>query len=107
MFRRSFGKYFPHLIAVFVFLMVAILYCRPVLENKVLFQEDVLQWQGMAHSSFQYKATHGRFPLWSNSMFSGMPAYQIAMDDVQGISLIGPIYTILTLNLKKPLNFFF
>ena len=76
----------PHIVAILVFLVVAVLYCKPAFENKVLFQEDVLQWQGMARNSFQYKENHGHFPLWTNSMFSGMPAYQIAMDP-QSVSI--------------------
>jgi Bacterial membrane protein YfhO len=106
MFRKFLGKCFPHLVAIFVFLTVAVLYCRPVFQNKVLFQEDVLQWQGMAQSSFQYKATHGHFPLWTNSMFSGMPAYLIAMD-ARALGITGIFYDVLTLDLKKPVSFFF
>ncbi|HVS98085.1 MAG TPA: hypothetical protein VHE54_16430, partial [Puia sp.] len=102
MFRRV----LPHLCAVFVFLAVAVIYCRPAFDNKVLQQEDVLQWQGMAHNSFEYKETHGHFPLWSNSMFSGMPAFQIAMDS-QSVSIPNLCYGLLTLYLKKPANFFF
>ncbi|HEX3934749.1 MAG TPA: hypothetical protein VHW43_08730, partial [Puia sp.] len=78
--KDLFWRALPHLIAVFVFLVVAAVYCRPIFNGKVLEQEDVMQWQGMAHNSFEYKETHGHFPLWSNGMFSGMPAYQIAMD---------------------------
>jgi len=97
---------FPHLVAVLTFLMVAILYCKPVLDNKVLFQEDVLQWQAMARNSFQYKETHGHFPLWSNGMFSGMPAYQIAMDP-RSVSVPDLFYGLFTLFLQKPVSFFF
>lgn len=96
----------PHLTAIAVFVLVAFVYCKPAFENKVLFQEDVLQWQGMSHNSFQYKETHGHFPLWSNSMFSGMPAYQIAMDS-QSISIPNMFYNLFTLWLVKPANFFF
>jgi hypothetical protein len=96
----------PHVIAIFVFVGVAVIYCKPAFENKVLFQEDVLQWQGMAHNSFQYKETHGHFPLWSNSMFSGMPAFQIAMDS-QSVSVPGLFYGLLTFWLTKPASFFF
>ncbi|TAG12119.1 MAG: hypothetical protein EAZ41_05005, partial [Sphingobacteriia bacterium] len=67
----------PHLIAVAVFLLVALIYCKPVLEGKVLQQGDVTQWKGMAQNSFQYKEINGHFPLWTNGMFGGMPAYQI------------------------------
>ncbi len=96
----------PHLIAVLVFAGVAYLYCRPAFEDKVLSQEDVMEWQGMAHSSFQYKETHGHFPLWTNSMFSGMPAFQIAMDS-QSVGIPGIVYGLLTFYLAKPASFFF
>jgi len=96
----------PHIIAIVVFLVVAVIYCKPAFENKVLFQEDVLQWQGMARNSFQYKELHGHFPLWSNSMFGGMPAYQIALDP-QSVSIPEFFSGLLTLFLKKPASFFF
>ncbi|HWK07792.1 MAG TPA: hypothetical protein VNS58_29370 [Puia sp.] len=96
----------PHGIAMVVFLLVAVIYCRPAFEDKVLVQEDVTQWKAMAQNSFQYKEKHGHFPLWTNGMFSGMPAYQIAMD----AGSFAPqyfLYDIVTLYLKKPANFFF
>ena len=96
----------PHFIAIIVFAVVAFVYCRPAFENKVLEQEDVLQWQAMAHNSFKYKETHGHFPLWSNGMFSGMPAYQIAMDS-QSVNIPNLFYGLLTLFLVKPASFFF
>ncbi len=102
LFRRG----LPHLIAVTVFLVVSVIYCSPAFDNKVLEQEDVMQWQGMAHNSFQYKESHGHFPLWSNGMFSGMPAFQIAMD-TQSVSVPNLFYDVLTLWLKKPASFFF
>jgi hypothetical protein len=102
LFRRG----LPHLIAITVFLVVSVIYCSPVFNNKVLEQEDVMMWQGMAHNSFQYKETHGHFPLWSNGMFSGMPAFQIAMD-TQSVSVPNLFYDLLTLWLKKPASFFF
>lgn len=105
-FRDVVKRAVPHVIAILVFAVVAVVYCKPAFENKVLFQEDVLQWQGMARNSFQYKESHGHFPLWSNSMFSGMPAFQIAMDP-QSVSIPELFYGVLTLFLKKPASFFF
>src|ERR1700744_6102271 len=104
--KDFFRKAIPHFIAIFVFVGVAVIYCKPAFENKILFQEDVVQWQGMAHNSFQYKETHAHFPLWSNSMFSGMPAYQIAMDS-QSVGIPGMAYGLLTFYLVKPASFFF
>ena len=95
-----------HLIAVIVFLSVALIYCRPAFDNKVLVQEDVTQWKAMAQNSFRYKEQHGHFPLWTNGMFSGMPAYLIAMD-VDAFQPQNFFYDLFTLHLKKPANFFF
>jgi len=104
--RKLLVELIPHFIAILVFLIIAALYCKPVFENKVLVQEDYTQWEGMARNSFQYKEKHGHFPLWSNNLFSGMPAYQIAMDNPQSINIPGIFYDLLTLHLQKPVSFF-
>ena len=99
-------KLLPHLIAVVIFLIIALIYCKPVLQGKVLQQSDVVQWKAMAQNSFEYKEKHGEFPLWTNGMFSGMPAYQIAMEpDVP----VNPMWFhgLATLYLPKPISFFF
>ncbi|MFY7964280.1 MAG: YfhO family protein [Chitinophagaceae bacterium] len=100
----------PHAVAIAIFAIVAIIYCKPAFDGKVLQQSDTTQWKAMAQSSFKYKEQHGHFPLWINSMFCGMPAYQIAMDNGDGkfdfVSL-GPISTLLSLGLPKPASFFF
>jgi hypothetical protein len=95
----------PHVIAVIVFLLVAILYCQPALEGKVVNQSDVTHWKGAIHQSQLYKETHGQYPLWTNALFSGMPAFQIGMP---GNNLL-PWYThaVVTLGLPKPVQFFF
>ena len=99
-------KLLPHLIAVVVFVIVAMMYCKPSLQGMVLHQEDIVQWEAMAKNSFDFKAAHGHFPLWTNGMFSGMPAYQIAMEPNVPAS---PLWfmKLFTLGLPKPIAFFF
>lgn len=96
----------PHAIAVGVFLLVSFLFCQPAFQHKTLSQYDNDQWKAMAHSSYVYKDAHGHFPLWIQSMFSGMPGYQVAMD-APALSPQYLIYDILTLHLPDPANFFF
>jgi len=96
----------PHLIAVVVFLLIAVVYCKPVFEHKVLQQADVTQYKAMARNSFAYKEKHGAFPLWTQGMFSGMPAYQIAID-VQSFAPYAFFHDLLTLWLPKLPGFFF
>ena len=76
----NFKAIYPHLIAVAVFLIVAVIYCKPALEGKVLQQSDVTQWKGMAQDALEYRQKNGITPLWTNSMFSGMPAFQISTE---------------------------
>ena len=99
-------KLLPHAIAVVVFIVVALVYCKPTLEGKVLQQQDVTQWKGMAQNSFEYQKKHGYFPLWSNGMFSGMPGFQITSVGSNPVSIVYA-GNILTLNLPKPVSFFF
>jgi len=102
----NFKKILPHLIAIAIFLIVAVIYCKPALQGKVVQQSDIQGWRGMAQQSFEFKDKYGHFPLWSNSMFSGMPAYQIAMDPRTKIS-VGYLTSVLTLGLPIPISFFF
>jgi hypothetical protein len=97
---------FPHLIAIAIFAIVAIIYAKPALEGKVLQQSDITQWKGMAQDAFSFKEKYGNFPLWSNSMFGGMPGYQIT--GVPGFEYsIGMLDTLFTLGFPEPIGLFF
>lgn len=97
-------KALPHIIAVAVFLLLSVLFCKPVLDGEVLNQHDNIGWKGMAQNAFEYKEKNGHFPLWNPNLFSGMPNYQVAM---QGKSVLPDTVKILSLGLPKPINFFF
>jgi len=96
----------PHAIAVGIFLIIAIIYCKPALEGKVLAQGDVVHWKGMAQDMYNYKETHGHFPLWNNNLFSGMPGYQVTMETYSPIPLIF-LHNVFMLFLPKPIGYFF
>ncbi len=102
----NFKKILPHLIAVVVFLVVAVIYTKPAFQGKVPQQSDTQQWHAMAQQSFEFKDKYGHFPLWTNSMFSGMPAYQIAFDPRTKIT-VGYLTSVVTLGLPVPASFFF
>jgi hypothetical protein len=99
-------KALPHLIAIAVFLIVAVVYCRPALEGKVVGQSDVEQWKAMSQQSYEYKAKYGHFPLWTESAFCGMPGYTIAIDAQTAVHY-GYLLNVLTMGLPQPINFFF
>ncbi len=99
-------KLVPHLIALGIFLLVTIIFCKPALESGVVLkQSDISSWEAMSKQSFEYKEKNGHFPMWVTSMFSGMPAYQIAIDGYW--SPLGYVDKLFQLWLPKPMNFFF
>ncbi|THU39456.1 hypothetical protein FAM09_13205 [Niastella caeni] len=96
----------PHLISTAIFLIVALLFCKPALESDtVMRQGDATNWQGMSHQLIEYKEKHGHVPLWATNMYGGMPAYQILMEGPwHPLGIIGKV---LELGLPKPINMFF
>src|SRR5688572_1107699 len=99
-----FKKLLPHLIAIAIFLVITVIFCKPVLEGNVLNQSDITGWKGMSQNAFEYKEKHGHFPLWNPNLFSGMPNYQTAME---GKSVLPDIIRIMSLGLPNPMYFFF
>ena len=70
----------PHVLAVLFFVVLAVAYFAPIVfEHQTLAQHDITQFQGGAHETQQWAAEHGHEPLWTNSMFSGMPTYLISV----------------------------
>ena len=67
----------PYLVALVVFIGFAVLYCSPLLEGKVLYAGDTMNWQGAANEALEYRAKTGETTWWTNSMFGGMPTYQV------------------------------
>lgn len=101
-----FQSLIPHLIALVVFAVVAMVFCKPALKGMVLQQSDNIQWKAMYEDQRKVKEETGRLPLWSNGMFSGMPGYQIAIEAKNPIDALN-VHRLLTLGLPKPIHFFF
>lgn len=96
----------PHVIAIGIFLIVSVIYCLPALQGMVIQQHDIEGWRGMAQQSFEYKEKYGHFPLWTNSVFSGMPTFQIINESRHEIHL-GWLHHVITLFLPAPASLFF
>ncbi len=70
-------KIAPYLVAVVVFVGFAVLYCSPQFNGRVLQQGDINNWKGAANEALTYYEANGEPTGWTNSMFGGMPTYQI------------------------------
>ncbi|MFA5647405.1 MAG: YfhO family protein [Bacteroidales bacterium] len=71
-------KSIPHVTAVLLFLIATSLYFLPLMQGKGLSQHDIQQFKGSAQEVIEHREQYGEEPLWTNSMFSGMPAYLIS-----------------------------
>jgi len=74
-----------HLIVIAIFITLVFFYFTPVWQGKTLAQSDVVQAQAAQKELFDFKAKDGKAPLWTNSMFGGMPTYQIWQENENNI----------------------
>jgi hypothetical protein len=68
----------PHLIAVIIFTVISFAYFYPVLEGKVLKANDSTVSNINSKEIQDFRIKNDREPLWTNSIFGGMPAYLIS-----------------------------
>ncbi|MBT3570850.1 MAG: hypothetical protein HN498_00640, partial [Flavobacteriales bacterium] len=68
-------KLSPHLIVILLFVGISFAYFSPVMQGKVLDMPDIKHWKGMSKEVQDFREDTGEEALWTNSMFSGMPAY--------------------------------
>ncbi len=77
--KKILAKSLPHIVAVLLFTIISFIYFRPVLEGKQLLGHDTQSWMCMAKETIDFNNSHDENTLWTNSMFGGMPTYQISM----------------------------
>ena len=70
-------RIWPYLLAFMVFVAVACIYMSPVFDGKVIASTDGVQGRAAVHECVEYSQQTGNYSLWTGSMFSGMPNYQI------------------------------
>jgi len=68
----------PHILAVILFSVISFAYFYPVLEGKVLKANDSTVSSINSKEIRDYREQFHKEPLWTNSIFSGMPAYLIS-----------------------------
>ncbi len=75
--KKIIQKSLPHIGAFAVFFFLGALFFYPQFQGKVLQQGDIMQYRGMSQEVRAWKEKTGHESLWTNSMFGGMPTYQI------------------------------
>lgn len=89
-------KYWKDIVCVLVFIAISVAYfCPATFEGRRLNQHDNGAADGLSVELTQYRDAHdGETPRWLNSLFGGMPTYQIApsYDSTEGMSFIQSLY---------------
>lgn len=108
-FRRLFGsKGFLHsLLGVGVLLVITLVYFYPdVFEGNVLRQHDTLQGVANGQEAAAFAEATGETTRWTNSLFSGMPTFQIS-PSYGSSKLISTVERAYSLWLPNPANLVF
>ena len=72
-------KILPDLIAVLAFVLISFAYFFPAdMEGRILFQHDTAAGASAGQEAKEYYEQTGERTRWTNSLFGGMPTYQIA-----------------------------
>lgn len=93
------------LIAIAIFLGLALAYSYPALQGNVLNQHDNAQWKSMSWEPRSHYDETGETPLWSNAMFGGIPTYTTYMNGLTQVMY--SIQDFFQNALPKPVMFFF
>ena len=79
-------------VAIVVFVILAIVYCAPVLSENSIIQPDIVNYKGSAEEMHKFQEQTDENIYWSNAMFGGMPTYQTGArydnDLIKGIDRI-------------------
>ncbi len=98
-------KTFPHIVAFLIFLILPALYFAPQLSGKVVPSGDTVSATGMSQEITSYHKATGERSWWTNSMFGGMPAYQV--NSSQPSNVLTHLAYISTLYIERPIGSFF
>lgn len=101
----NFKKYLPHLAAIALFAIITLVQFSPLLSGKVLQQGDIVRYKGMSQEMADFRNAEHSEALWTNSMFGGMPAYQVST--IYPGNWLGQIDKVFHLFLPHPSGYIF
>lgn len=85
--------------------MLALIYAKPVLDKKVLYQHDMIQAKGSVQEVVEFEKKTGEHSLWTSSMFAGMPTYTVL--GKYPLNLTSTIAAYISYGIPQPINLIF
>ena len=89
------------LFAIIAFALITLVYFTPILEGKRIKQHDIEMYKGMSQEINDFREETGEQSLWTNSMFGGMPAWNIGVQ--QNSNLMTYVQKIIGLGFPSPI----
>ena len=97
------NKHFLGIVAAIIaFAAITLAYFSPILEGKRIKQHDIEMYYGMSQELRSYYIETGETSLWTNSMFGGMPAWNISVKS--NSNLLGRVHKPLTCGFPTPIG---
>ena len=76
---KSWKLYLPDILVVVLFVVISFAYFFPAdIEGRILYQHDSSAGRGAGEEASEYYQRTGERSRWTNSLFGGMPTYQIS-----------------------------
>lgn len=66
-------SWYNHLLAIVIFFIISLFYCKPIFEGKNIAGGDMIQGEVMGHEAKEFSNGDARYIGWIGTMFSGMP----------------------------------
>ena len=95
--KAFFQKYGVYLLALVLFIGLALIYCKPVLSGKVLQSGD--NTNAVCN---QQNGHYGEYSWWNGSLFSGMPSYQIGGGVYKSNQVLSVVYHVIYRDMNNP-----
>lgn len=90
------------LLAIIGFAVITMVYFSPVLQGKRIKQHDIDMYKGMSKEISDFREETGEQTLWTNSMFGGMPSWNISV--TQNSNLMTYVNKILSVGFPHPVG---
>lgn len=76
---KTWKKYLPDVVAVVIFAVISFAYFMPAdFDGRILYHGDSSAGTGSGHETQLFEQQTGEHSRWTNSIFSGMPTYQMS-----------------------------
>lgn len=89
-------------LCIVAFALITLVYFSPIIQGQRLKQHDIEMYKGMSQEIVDFKAKTGEQSLWTNSMFGGMPAWNIGVQ--QNSNLMTYVNRIFSIGFPHPIG---